>query len=174
MNAETDRVAVRRAISLICAVLAAWPGVTWVGLPSAHAAPNVKSAHDAADVAEATELVELARRRFKEGQFEVAAKLFRRCFELTGKPAMLFNVARAHEEAGQKALAIQAFRDYLAVSTDAAGREEARAHIECCRTQSPAQPTLCLAKPRAAARAARTLPAPRLHRVPPGPLAGDC
>jgi len=122
-----------------CLIAATWLAPT---ARLAVAATPPQAGRDSQNAVEAAELADLARRRFKEGQFAVAAKLYQRCYELAGTPVMLFNVARAHEESGQRDAALQAFAAYLDVSTDAAGREEARAHIELLQrgTQAPAQP----------------------------------
>lgn len=82
-----------------------------------------------------------ATRRFKEGDFAIAGDLFLRAWELAHRPTFLFNCARAYEKAGDKKAAIQRFREYLHVSDDVAGREEAQlraARLE--KELGPAQP----------------------------------
>ncbi|MBI5608359.1 MAG: hypothetical protein HY902_05715, partial [Deltaproteobacteria bacterium] len=91
------------------------------------ASPAVHAAQPAED---AKAIAELAKRRYQEGQYDIAARLYLKAFELAKRPPLLFNAGRAREAAGQKAEAIELYRQYIAIEKDVAGREEARARIE--------------------------------------------
>jgi len=71
-----------------------------------------------------------AKFRFKAGKPEEAARLFLEAFALTRKPALLYNAARAYEEAGKPAEAKVAFEQYLGLpDVTSAGRADAKKHI---------------------------------------------
>ena len=78
--------------------------------------------------AEATALD--AKFKFKAGKFEAAAPLFLQAFTLSRKPALLYNAARAYEEAGRPLEAKVAFEQYLGLPhVTAAGRKDAKQRI---------------------------------------------
>ncbi len=79
--------------------------------------------------AEATALD--AKFKFKAGKYDAAAPLFLQAFALSRKPALLYNAARAYEEAGKHAEARVAFEQYLSQPdlTDG-GRKDANTHIQ--------------------------------------------
>ncbi|MBI5608654.1 MAG: hypothetical protein HY902_07215 [Deltaproteobacteria bacterium] len=111
------------AAALALAVTAALPVAT------AHAKPKADSLSEAESVAET------AARRFKEGDFELAAKLFDRAYELAKKPTLLFNAGRAYEQAGQREEALARYEAYVQVETDPGGREEAKLRAARLRDQ---------------------------------------
>ena len=127
----------RQAASLLT-TLAVALGLAPVGR-SAEAAPG-KTTATAAEK-DGAAIAETAAKRFKEGDFDLAARLFLRAVELTLRPAQLFNAGRALEQAGRAQEAMAAFDRYIAVETDAAGREEARARVQRLReTATPPPP----------------------------------
>lgn len=120
---QTTAIAMRKSAVVLVLGWATGTGVLAATLasPLAHAA---QPAEDAKAIAE------LAKRRYQEGQFDIAARLYLKAFELAKRPPLLFNAGRAREAAGQKAEAIELYRQYIAIEKDVAGREEARARIE--------------------------------------------
>lgn len=97
-----------------------------VASPS-HAAPPAAGS-DSQAKAEATALN--AKFKFKAGKHEQAAQLFLEAYTLSRKPALLYNAARAFEEAQKHAEAKAAFEQYLALpGLTGAGRKEAGEHI---------------------------------------------
>lgn len=98
-------------------------------VPSALAKPKAESLSEAESVAET------AARRFKEGDFELAAKLFDRAYELAKKPTLLFNAGRAYEQAGQREEALARYEAYAQIETDPGGREEAKLRAARLRDQ---------------------------------------
>ena len=72
-----------------------------------------------------------AKFKFKAGKHEEAAELFLEAYALSRKPALLYNAARAFEEAGKLSEAKAAFEQYLGIpNLPAAGRKDARGHID--------------------------------------------
>lgn len=78
---------------------------------------------------DAAVIAKLAKQRFKEGQFEVAARLFVRAYEISRRPALLYNAGRAREMEGNTESALRLYRTYIDIEKDIAGREEARVRI---------------------------------------------
>ncbi len=71
-----------------------------------------------------------AKFKFKAGHFGEAAQLFLRAFAVSRAPALLYNAARAFEEAGSLKEARAAFEQYLEQpGLSAAGRKDARAKV---------------------------------------------
>lgn len=76
---------------------------------------------------------ELAKRYYKLGEtlyhrseFEGALKQFKRSYEYSNKPALLFNIARCHESLGQHEEAIAAYEKYLEANPSEADNIRAR------------------------------------------------
>ena len=88
--------------------------------PLAHAAKPPTA------TAEAESIAETAARRYKLGEYELAAQLYDRAWELAKRPALLFNAGRAWERAGKLRAALQRYQACAAVETEAGAREEAR------------------------------------------------
>ncbi len=70
-----------------------------------------------------------AKEQFKAGNFEAAAKLFMQAYAKSHTPALVYNAARAYEEAGKKGDAISLFKLYITLSDDAEGIQDARQRI---------------------------------------------
>ncbi len=89
------------------------------------------AAKPASPTAEAESIAETAARRYKSGDYELAAQLYDRAYELAKRPALLFNAARSWDRAGRLKEALQRYEACIAVETDAGPREEAR--LRACR-----------------------------------------
>lgn len=113
----------------LAAWLAAW-ALAGVGAPiiaptRAVAAPVSRKA-----IADAEALSKQAVERFKAKDFDAAAELFMRAYELARKPASVFNAARAKEDAGKLAEAKALYELYGRISDSPDGVVDARKRIE--------------------------------------------
>lgn len=95
--------------------------------PAAHAAPP-KGKRAALDDAE--DLAARAQAEFKAGAFEQAARMYMKAYGKSGKPSVVYNAARAYEEAGNLGEAVALFRLYLSLDPDADGVMDARARLQ--------------------------------------------
>ncbi len=97
----------------------------------AAAAPIAKSkSKSTASSSDAEAYAERATERFKAKDFEVAAKLFMQAYARSHVPALVFNAARAYEEAGKPGDAASLFKLYITISDDADGIVNARERIK--------------------------------------------
>jgi tetratricopeptide (TPR) repeat protein len=81
------------------------------------------------------ELAREATRRFKEGEYDMAAQLFMKAYALDKRPDRVFNAARAYEKAAKPQEAIALFRLYRQITDDEAGRQESQLRIEALEAQ---------------------------------------
>lgn len=88
-----------------------------------------------------------AKEQFKAGNFEAAAKLFMQAYAKSHTPALLYNAARAYEEAGKKGDALSLFRLYITLSADVDGILDARQRIAKLEAPEPAKPAAPQVKP---------------------------
>jgi tetratricopeptide (TPR) repeat protein len=130
---------------------------------------------------------ELARRHFDSGvaylhesDYESALKEFQRAFELSGRPAILVNIATVHERTSNLDAAISALQQYLALDPEGEHAETVRvriANLEKRRNeqqpaqQAPADSAPAAAQPAPTPAAAGSEPAPtpsvRSEPLPP-------
>ncbi|MBX3248933.1 MAG: hypothetical protein KF901_17280 [Myxococcales bacterium] len=82
---------------------------------------------------EARALYQAAVVAFDEGRFEDALRLFRRAYELSERPELLFNVGTTADRLRRDEEALEAFEAYLAARPDAANRASVEARIEVLR-----------------------------------------
>jgi len=78
------------------------------GRADAMAAPPASKAREPDTVARE------AQRRFRLGDYDLAAELFVGTHELSGRPALILNAASAHEKAGNVDRAVALFERYIA------------------------------------------------------------
>lgn len=77
-----------------------------------------------------------AKFKFKAEAYAEAAELFLEAFSISKSPALLFNAARAFEEAKRYKEARAAFEQYLGLpGLSDAGRADARAHLAACEAK---------------------------------------
>lgn len=75
-----------------------------------------------------------AKAYYKNKLFQEAATGFMEAFAISGKPDMMFNAARAYEEAGQNARAIALYEQYITLkNVPDDGKKEAQGHIDKLR-----------------------------------------
>lgn len=72
---------------------------------------------------------EEGKRLFEAGEYEDAAAMFTEAYNLTAKPALLFNLAACAERMGQVDKAVAYYRVYLEEAPDAEDAEAVRRHI---------------------------------------------
>ncbi|MFZ4580432.1 MAG: hypothetical protein ACOYOB_18765 [Myxococcota bacterium] len=123
----------RLPAALACLVL------TLLTAATAYAAPAPDTA--AATVTEAEAFATRAKERFKAKDFQRSAKLFMQAYALSHEPALVYNAARAYEEAGMAGDAASLFRLYISLTDDADGILEARGRIKRLEAKEPAAPT---------------------------------
>jgi tetratricopeptide (TPR) repeat protein len=89
----------------------------------------------AEDVDRARELAESARSAADEGRFDEAEADFRRAYELSADPELLFEAARAAEHADHDAAALDAYEEYLRVEPQSDRRSVVEARIAALRAR---------------------------------------
>lgn len=85
---------------------------------------------------------ESGQRFYEAGQYRLAIDEFRAAYRLSGRPALLFNIAQAHRLAGDCAEALDAYRDYRELDGRAAERtnvDERIAEMERCVAEFEAE-----------------------------------
>jgi tetratricopeptide (TPR) repeat protein len=82
---------------------------------------------------EARAIYEAAVVAFDEGRFEDSLRLFRRAYELSERPELLFNVGTAADRLRHNEEALEAFEAYLAARPDAENRANVEARIAVLR-----------------------------------------
>ncbi len=129
-----------RVVACALAGVAACPAGVQAASPRAKPAVQQSEAEDYANRA-----VE----RFKAKDFEVAAKLFMQAYARSPRASLVFNAARAYEEAGKPGDAASLFRLYMTISQDADGIVEARSRLKAleARGSTPAPATVAAPAP---------------------------
>lgn len=79
--------------------------------------------------AEADAIAEEAKRRFRQGDYVIAAQLFVRANQLDPRPDRLYNIARCEEKLKHYEAAAKLLQEYIDRTQDVAGREEARIRL---------------------------------------------
>jgi hypothetical protein len=102
-------------------------------------AAKPKSAVDKQTLRQAETLVDQAKKAFKDKKFDESAKLFMQAYGLSQEPALVFNAARAYEEATKAGDAAALFRLYGTISRDPAGLADAQARLARLEAPAPAQ-----------------------------------
>jgi hypothetical protein len=150
-------------VAVLAAVLTAALGA----VPDALGAPGDRPTSEA--TAEAEAFAARAKEMFKAKEFQRSAKLFMQAYALTHEPALVYNAARAYEEAGMAGDAAGLFRLYISLTDDADGILEARERIKRLEGKGAAadKPATVVesAAPRAKAAPPRQGPSPTV----PGP-----
>jgi tetratricopeptide (TPR) repeat protein len=78
---------------------------------------------------EARELFTQGQLHYSLGDYEQAITKFRRAYELTSAPGLLFNVAQAHRLAGQCKRALDVYRHFIRLAPESEYRAEADMHV---------------------------------------------
>lgn len=104
-------------------LVAAFGTTLSLSLPAAGQAPSTGADHEARALFDAGNLA------FSEGRYENAVEHFQRAYELSRRPELLYNIGVAAERLRRDAVALQAFRDYLAQVPDTAQRAAVESRI---------------------------------------------
>jgi hypothetical protein len=130
----------RRITAAMILLASLAPSMTWAG-----PRPNKAAAQDSE--AEAESFAAQARDRFKSKDFDAAAKLFMQAYARSPRPALVFNAARAYQEAGKKGDAAGLLRLYISISKDADGIAEAHERLRALEGKPPIQPPVPVQPP---------------------------
>lgn len=143
-------------LALVC--LGAWLGP--LGVPGQAAAQDVD-----ADSAQARASFEAGRDAYDRGRFAEALRNFENAYELSGRPKLLFNIARAAESEGLRQRAIETYTAYLRNVPEADNREFVEARLAKLRADEAAHAPMVTA-PVVAAPAAAPAPAAAAPVIP--------
>lgn len=126
---------IRLIVAVLCALLVSLAG----GERAAFAAPPA-SAKSADNVDEAVRLAEEGKAAFKAGNYNEAAEKFFAAYEISKRPALLYNAARAYQEAKEYRLARNLYGLYkeLIETTDPKGLIEAEKRLMECEAAEEA------------------------------------
>ena len=126
-------------------------------------------------IAEAKEAFASGTKAYGDGEFESALASFRRAYELTGSPDLLYNIATVSDRMRRDEDALAAYEGYLAARPKSVDREHVESRIEVLRaaieSQKRAKLDAEIEARRAAVEAAARVKAerPLTQHVGPGP-----
>jgi tetratricopeptide (TPR) repeat protein len=106
-------------------------GLLWLGALMAWG--PAPAAADADTDEEARALYQAGRIAFDQGRFDSALDYFQRSYELSGRPALLFNIGTAADRLRKDKIALEAFERYLEEVPDAADAASVRSRIGVLR-----------------------------------------
>lgn len=95
-----------------------------------HAQEATAEAEEPSDEAEARALFEAGRVAFHNGQLERALEYFTQSYQLSVRPALLFNMGSVQDRLGLAEEALDSYRRYVEVAPDAEGATFARRRVE--------------------------------------------
>lgn len=133
------------------------------------------SASRDAQIAQAKKAFASGTRAYADGDFETALTRFRRAYELTGSPDLLYNIATVSDRMRRDEEALEAYEGYLKARPESADREHVEGRIEVLRAslegQRRAELDAEIEARKAAVEAAARVKAerPLTHYVGPGP-----
>ncbi len=84
-------------------------------------------------IAEAKGAFDLGTRAYADGEFETALASFRRAYELTSSPDLLYNIATVSDRMRRDADALQAYEGYLEARPTSSDREHVESRIAVLR-----------------------------------------
>jgi tetratricopeptide repeat protein len=117
----------------------------------------------AATSKDARRIYEEATAAFGLGRYAEAAEKYEAAFGIRPDPALLYNAAQAYRLAGNKARAIELYRNYVRLYPDGTNAEDARSHAAALKTALEAErPPMQAARPPSA-----TPTAPPVATAPP-------
>lgn len=90
-------------------------------------------------IAKAKKAFAAGTRAYAEGDFETALERFRRAYELTGSPDLLYNIATVSDRMRLDEDALRAYEGYLEARPESADREHVESRIEVLRKAIEAQ-----------------------------------
>lgn len=105
---------------------------------------------ESADVKKARELFQWAQRLYKQARYAEAISKFEEAYAVRPHPVIYFNIGRCHEQLGDTAKALRAYRDYLRLLPDAQDKEnvtDAIANLERRLREKGVQQLMVFADP---------------------------
>jgi tetratricopeptide (TPR) repeat protein len=90
-------------------------------------------AADESERSEAVRAFQQGNTHYDLGEYQEAIPFFRRAYEISREPALIFNIAQAYRLAGDCHRALETYGQFLRVTSDAALRSAAQAHSETLR-----------------------------------------
>ena len=129
----------------------------------------------------AREAAETGRRAYNLNHWDEAVAAFEKAYQLSGDPALLFNLAQAHRQAGHGNEAVHFYKTYLREQPDGPNREIATKQLNELQAQNwhdpfdtPESGARATAPPPAVARPTAPPPSSSVVVVPPpGPAAAS-
>jgi len=85
---------------------------------------------------EARQLFQAARLAFQDGRFEDALRSFRRAYDLSGRPGLLYNIGTTADRLRRDDEAIEAFEKYLELAPNAPNHGEVERRLEVLRSHA--------------------------------------
>ncbi|MDP1921429.1 MAG: PEGA domain-containing protein [Myxococcales bacterium] len=85
--------------------------------------PAAAAAPETAGLAKAKELVQWGQKLYKQARYAEAIAKFEEAYLARPSPVITYNIGKCHEQLGETAKAMRAYRDYLRLSPNAADRE---------------------------------------------------
>lgn len=151
--------------SMLAGRVALWVSLTFVYLVGALPAYAQSSQADD-EMSEARALFLAGRAAFEEQRYETALGYFEKAYQQSGRPALLYNIARCRDRLDQPAQALRAFEQYLTAEPNPPNRELVESRVVTLRA--------LVAEQRAqAASAPAAVPAPApviaVHTTDAGP-----
>lgn len=130
---------------------------------------------DEGRIAHAKKAFEAGTRAYQSGDFEAALSSFRRAYDLTGSPDLLYNIATVSDRMRHDEDALRAYEGYLKARPKSADREHVESRIsvlrEAIEARQRAEVDAQIEAEKAAMEAAARIKAerPLTHHVGPGP-----
>ncbi|MCC6873508.1 MAG: tetratricopeptide repeat protein [Sandaracinaceae bacterium] len=103
--------------------------IAWVGALAIVLATAGGHAQDGSQDAQARALFDAGRTAYDAGRFEQALRYFQEAYDLSRRPALLFNIASAADRLLMVDRALEAYRAYLQAVPNAPNRELAQSRI---------------------------------------------
>jgi len=144
-------------------------------VPAGRAAAQRSQARDDAQLAEAKREFDAGSKAYEDGEFDSALASFRRAYELTGSPDLLYNIATVSDRMRLDEEALDAYEGYLDARPKSSDREHVEGRIEALRAaieaDKRAELNAAIEARQAASEAAARVKAerPLTQHVGPGP-----
>jgi tetratricopeptide (TPR) repeat protein len=139
----------------------------------AEAQPPPRAQPTPAQLTEARRWFETGRERYEQGEWRSALESFRRAYDLTGSPEVLFNIGQCADRLRMDRDALAAFELYLERLPDAPDRPNVESRIQVLRAEIARHDEVTRQRDAARAERARLERERRLRGGSPGTDEGD-
>ena len=116
-----------------------------LAVPAAAEAGDEGAAPAEGDRAEAVRAFRQANVHYDLGEYDRAIPLFRRAYEISREPALIFNMAQAYRLAGDCRRALDTYGQFLRLSSDPVLRARAETHSQALQRSCPPAPAPAIA-----------------------------